>query len=310
MRTIMSPQEVSHCWAHRRQDYAATSSRNLYFRGDTIYSYGSHFPIARHLENGAIAFTTGSYSMTTARHISLVRQAIPSFKTVIYVADPCMTASAFDRRRTELAVTAELESAAKRRSQRKREEDQAHALSIAESFNAYAEAIGSTERIDLAPIQSSDLAALRRVLSDRDKAEAERRRLAEEEAGRRLADSIAAWKRGDSGVSSYDIRNAPTALRLGTIVDASVYPDRIENIVVETSRGASIPVDDARRLWPVIQRVMAGERDYEVGMELGGYRLTKIRRDGSIVVGCHDIAFAEIERIAKALHLVPSEVPA
>jgi hypothetical protein len=74
--------------------------------------------------------------------------------------------------------------------------------------------------------------------------------------------------------------------------------------MVETSFGAEIPVADAERLWPVIQRVMSGDKDYDVGMELGGYRLTKIRRDGSIVVGCHDIAYSEIERIAQQLGLM------
>ena len=85
---------------------------------------------------------------------------------------------------------------------------------------------------------------------------------------------------------------------------------RLDGGRIETSRGAEIPEEAARRLWPFILRVMGGERDYDVGMSLGHYQLTKIRRDGSIVVGCHDIAFAEIERISVALGLAQSEVPA
>ena len=45
--------EVSHLWANRAQDEARNRQGNLYFTGDTIYSYGSHFPIARHVRNGA-----------------------------------------------------------------------------------------------------------------------------------------------------------------------------------------------------------------------------------------------------------------
>ena len=54
-------------------------------------------------------------------------------------------------------------------------------------------------------------------------------------------------------------------------------------------------------------RVVGGTKDYEVGMDLGGYKLTKIRRDGSIVVGCHDIPYAEIEGVAKELGLLKVE---
>ena len=43
--------EIPHLWAHRTQDEARNCQGNLYFTGDTIYSYGSHFPIARHVTN-------------------------------------------------------------------------------------------------------------------------------------------------------------------------------------------------------------------------------------------------------------------
>lgn len=308
MRKVVSPQEVTHLWVHRRQDEARNSGDTLYFKGDTIYSYGPHFPIARHLPNGAIAFTTDSYRQTTARHISLVRQAIPSSKRLIFVHNPCMTADRSDREIAEGKAIDLLASAAKRRSDRRRIDDQTEALGIAEEFNEYAEAIGSAERIDLEPIRGADLALLRQRIIERQAEQAAEERRKEEEAGRRLADKVEAWRNfGDA--NSWEIRNAPVALRLD-VHRTPAYPINGQQ-VVETSRGARIPAEDAKRLWPVIQRCMTGERDYEVGMELGGYRLTKIRRDGSIVVGCHDIAFAEIERIARQLGLLePSEVPA
>ena len=43
--------EIPHLWAHRTQEDARNRQGNLYFTGDTIYSYGSHFPIARHVTN-------------------------------------------------------------------------------------------------------------------------------------------------------------------------------------------------------------------------------------------------------------------
>jgi hypothetical protein len=85
--------EIPHLWAHRTQDEARNRQGNLYLTGDTIYSYGSHFPIARHVvsEAGerAVLFTTASYSVTTSSHCSAVRSAIPSGIPVFHVPNVC-----------------------------------------------------------------------------------------------------------------------------------------------------------------------------------------------------------------------------
>jgi hypothetical protein len=44
-------EDVAHVWAHQLQSHARNKRGNFYFQGDTIYSYGSHFPIAKHVEH-------------------------------------------------------------------------------------------------------------------------------------------------------------------------------------------------------------------------------------------------------------------
>lgn len=70
---------VAHLWANKCQSDATTTGRNYYFHNDTIYSYGSHFPIAKHIKNeageAAILFTTRSYSNTTSKQIAVTYQA-------------------------------------------------------------------------------------------------------------------------------------------------------------------------------------------------------------------------------------------
>ena len=68
---------------------ARESGGRFYFVGDTIYSYGSHFPIARHVAHkgkAAVLFTTRSYSVTTAGHKCMVESACRHL-TVFHVAD-------------------------------------------------------------------------------------------------------------------------------------------------------------------------------------------------------------------------------
>ena len=54
-RYVYPSDMVAHLWANKSQDSARESGGRFYFVGDTIYSYGSHFPIARHVENSAAA---------------------------------------------------------------------------------------------------------------------------------------------------------------------------------------------------------------------------------------------------------------
>jgi hypothetical protein len=76
---------IAHYWANKIQNEARNSNGSFYYYNDTIYSYGSHFPIAKHLEyNGknCVLFTLRSYSNTTAKHISVVRNASNHLETI------------------------------------------------------------------------------------------------------------------------------------------------------------------------------------------------------------------------------------
>jgi hypothetical protein len=82
--------QVAHLWANRSEESGKGS--HFFFNNKTIYSYGSHFPIARHAETKdgkpCVLFTTRGYSNTTSRHISITRSAIPSGLPIFYVEDP------------------------------------------------------------------------------------------------------------------------------------------------------------------------------------------------------------------------------
>ena len=81
MKTVVDKNTVAHLFANQSQSNARTpGTGSLFFEGDTIYSYGRHFKIAKHVTNdkgeNAILFTERSYSVSTAKHISTVRNAV------------------------------------------------------------------------------------------------------------------------------------------------------------------------------------------------------------------------------------------
>jgi hypothetical protein len=92
MKTVFNRDNVAHLWAHKAQDTARVASGNFYFSGPTLYSYGSHFVCAHHMpdayrrdDNPLVLVNAGTYSMTTNRHMSAMRHALPRYFETIAV---------------------------------------------------------------------------------------------------------------------------------------------------------------------------------------------------------------------------------
>lgn len=298
--------EVSHAWANKLQSEGGTGrvnrmdgsrGRQCFFEGDTYYSYSKHYVIGCHLPDGSVAINLEENSATTNGHVREAVYAVRPRK-VLRVFNP---GGEPDSKRTERHVQHYIEKAAAAKPDGNRPRYLAHAQQVADDYNAFCAALGLTGNPNFPPVNATtDEAELERMRKLQREYAAEERAREKKRAAEALvlqAENIAKWR---AGLPVYGQHTWGTLLR--------VHINHSGDLMVQTSRGAEIPGEDAKRLWPVILRVMKGDHDYAVGMQLGHYQLTKIRRNGSIVVGCHDIAFSEIEGIAKVLGLVSSEV--
>lgn len=86
LKIVVPTSQVAHLWANQLQSEARNPGGNFYFKGATIYSYGSHFPIATIVNDGTVLFTELSYSNTTAKHIREARSAV-SHRRIVYIRD-------------------------------------------------------------------------------------------------------------------------------------------------------------------------------------------------------------------------------
>jgi dsDNA-specific endonuclease/ATPase MutS2 len=105
------------------------------------------------------------------------------------------------------------------------------------------------------------------------------------------AKAYEAWKQGQIVLTSfYDF---PVALRVSA-----------DGANVETSKGADVPVNHARRLWAVIQRIKASGVPYEHNghtEHVGAFRVDSINAEGTLHAGCHTIEFAAMKELADKL---------
>jgi hypothetical protein len=312
-KLVFDTGEIPHLWAHRTQEEARNRLGNLYFTNDTIYSYGSHFPIARHVvsEGGerAVLLTTATYSVTTSSHCSAVRSAIPSGIPVLHVPNVChgrytrseLTA---DDHAGNLAdyverIEKHVITSARARSSYAKEWNHEHAVCLRDEAVAYCAFFGvPVPHIPEVPEPDSDaLTAIRKREAKRAAEKAEQTKRERAEALVRQQELITQWRVGQYSGCLYDV---PTMLR-------------IDGDQVVTSRGARFPVSHAKRALAFVRKVRESGQAYVRNghtIHLGPYAIDRIEPDGTVKAGCHVVSWKEIERIAPALDSVPRSATA
>ena len=293
MKTVFSNHnECAHIWASQSQ-YEGRAG-NIFFEGDTVYSYGRHFPVARFApEFGDIVlFTDRGYSNSTAKHKSIIRAAIPSAYAVIYCKDPSRPAShnldiwarRVARLRGEFSEKKNKLGRAKLASEIFANSRAAIAYCDALKIDAPGFTCSTTDEDN-----SREYGAIAQRERDakREIKQAEQNKLKALDAAERLP----LWIAGDS-VPLDSFHLLPTALR-------------IKGEEIQTSRGARIPTSDAVKIYPLLDRAKRSGKTLEAGLHninLGAYRFNSF--DGNtLIVGCHSIAWNEIEKMAIQLNL-------
>jgi hypothetical protein len=306
---VFNTGEVPHLWAHRTQDEARNRQGNLYFTGDTIYSYGSHFPIARHVTSDAgdcaVLFTTASYSVTTSAHCSAVRSAIPSGVPVFHVPTIChgrydgVDLTESDHETSLAAYIGRIEkhviTSARARYSYSKEWNHEHAVSLRDQAFAYCAFFGRPvpNIPDVPALDSEALSTIRKREAKRAAEKAEQTKRERAEAAAHQQELITEWRAGQYSGYLYDV---PIMLR--TVGNE-----------VETSRGARIPISHAKRGLAFVRHVVARKQEYRRNshtLHLGHYAIDRIEINGTLHAGCHVIPLQEIEHIALFLDSVPA----
>ena len=256
---------IAHLWANQLQDEARNSG-NFYFNGSTIYSYGGHFPIAKHIEKDgerAVLFTTRGYSNTTARHISVTRQAA-SHLNVIKCYNPNTT---HEENFNRWKIDAEL-VAAKLPKAKKPEKYLNELEYINSQANKYAQFFGLELPAILTTILSIKDKNEYTAYHDQKTAILEAERLKREaELKKQHKKALNEWKTGKT--NRLYIRIQTDYLRLNK-----------ESERIETTQAVQIPMELAKRLFYSIK-----ENTLKVGDKVLNFEVNEVGT--KVKIGCH-----------------------
>jgi hypothetical protein len=283
MKTVFTNHEIFHIFASGTQDNGRNSGNSMSFTGDKAYSYVTCIG-QRVVRDGKTTYilATRSWSPTTSRHQSRLRQAVYNNGNILYVHTLDSWQAQVDKYTNDLVgLTAKLSTANHYNAPKVRVLIKELHDCIVQAATAYSLIDNCTytapEAPTFTPEQLAGIAATVKQAQDLE-------RLSVDEA-------CEAWREGKP-TNMYKLHGVGCMLRVSS--DASS---------IETSHGAKIPTSHAVRLWPIVLRAKWVNKSYEVPMALGLYTLNSISGVGDIVVGCHQIKYAELARIAAQLSL-------
>lgn len=286
MKKVVENSTVAHLWANQTQDEARNPQHNFYFEGKTIYSYRNSFPIAQHVEHKGkkmVLFTTQTYSVTTAGHISIVRYA-SNHLDKIYCHKVDYNSGYYAKELHESNFNQwikEVEYIAPKLVKARKPEIYLNQIGqIAEQVKKYAEFFG----IKIPAI-------LKKVIevSNTDQyIEYNKNKIAiiQREEAKKLRESLKKW------------RNFET-YRLSNRIDRDYLRYNAGEKVIETSQNVKITIPEAKKLFTAWKNGKLKE-GIKVRTIIGEYSIDKV--NGFIKIGCHNIEFKEAELIAKTLN--------
>lgn len=300
-RTFSSHSEVCHVWAHQSQSEG--HANNIFFQASTIYSYGNHFAMAKFIRPDVVLYNYNGYSSSTAKHQSHVRNALGSSVQIINVYDP------------EYSFTHNLPYMQERIKPLALKLVKAKSLhhyylreiqSIIDDIMAYAKIVRKLSKVpksikEMAAMSEDELltkltgiSGLGTKLAKKAKERANKLRIeAQSQLKLWLNYHIDSISYNHQSVLKYDY------IRIRSRVNRDIPEDEYK-VEIETTRNATVPLDQAKTLFHFIQKLNghAWQSNGEQ-FKIGYYSVNRITADGDLIAGCHKIQRSEINRFAK-----------
>lgn len=288
MKTVFNNSQLCHVWSEQKQPHGKGS--NLFFEGDSIYSYGRHYLAAKIYTNKKgkklVLVNGDGYSISTAKHLSYIRSALSGKLDFLEVANPGNFTGKLDGLNKKYLSA--LENAEKKRSVKSDYHLDCILNSIEYSLkniNLYRSFLG------LKPVKGDS-----RRLSDIKKSLKEKlKRYTSENTPEKLAAKAVARQKKEAENQAKVIAD----FREGKPVNVMLPFDllRIEKEEVVTSRGARVPLDQAKN---ALNKFLASQTID--GESIGNFRVDHVTQSEAVTVfkiGCHNITLEEALSVLK-----------
>lgn len=266
MKKVFSNSEIMHVFAQRTQREARTTTNNVFFYGNKIYSYGYHYLLGEFLDDNTILINDKGYSVSTAKHISYLRQAVSQYKR-FYTTET-------DEKYLITKLNSELEKLSKAR------KPEIYISSINHLFGKYCE----FQEFRKLPI-NKELKKIHTIANNGVNLEAYKKLIQQKEA-KEKREKLKMFK-----AVYADFKNYETDRIYKNLTGFDYLRISKDKQYIETSQEIKIDIIEAQK----IARCIKLGLDI-VGQKLKYYTINKFDKNG-LVAGCHNIPKTEIDYI-------------
>jgi len=276
-KVFKNTDEVIHVFAQRTQYEGQNQSRSIFFYGDKIYSYGHHYLLGQFIDEKTIIINDRGYSRTTQKHIGKLSYATNHYRQ--FFATECNVDLVYD----EVNILLKKIEASRKPQTKQRYINRV--VYLADKMAQFHTSNQDIQTIEGDKYQSiikyakivQDETLLIDLECDLNEAKKQARRFNKE----KTQEQITKFYEGSINYLS----NIPHALlRLSK-----------EGNTIETSRGANVPLNEAKILY---HRINTGK--CIKGFKIGHYTTIGIK-DNTIKIGCHDIKLDEVNKLKAVL---------
>jgi len=279
-KKLRNNSEVAHYWAHKVQSSGRSS--NMFFEGDSIYSYGFHFKMARHHTHKGtdyILYNSARYSSSTNKHQSEVTSAIPYNIEVFIVPNVDDLKDKNNLKHYLELIETKLNKASRARSNKEWLLNEAHELyKIAKRYKELFKVAGKIPDIEFS---EDALTNIKKKLDEKSKKETARKKKENAKKLKEYNDKLLLWRKGELHC-------------LNTRLD-KFDRCRVVGEEIQTTRRCNAPIKE------VIVALKALKKGIDViGKKLGHYTINNWDNK-TLTVGCHKFDLSEIEYLNTTL---------
>lgn len=300
--------KIAHAWAHGHDRPKGYDKHTVKYESgsDTIYSFGSHFPMARHYK-GKVLLTLQTYSNTTASHMTAVRQAVSHMDVVYCYKIP----SVYDSKDSQIhqdnidywigKIKQAVLSLANARKK-------SIYLTIIETERSQARKYIDLFKLKLKKkyntlLFEADLEEFKQA-AEKEKVNAQNKISADRRKALALHDKwLPVWRKYNTHNFFGSGEEALLKWLHRSMSDGNAVWLRTNGTTVETTKGIELPVAVAHRYYKIyLSRVDSGgcSKEDQCGEKFLDFDVIEMTED-HLLVGCHDIPRSEIDYIAKQL---------
>lgn len=298
MKQVFTNDQLCHVWAQGTQ--ASGRSDSMFFEGNKIYSYGKHYLAAEiHTSKSGkrIALVNShKYSVTTSKHLSSIRNALVGLMEYFECPDPNDLKSAvksFDNQALQTLLSTLKVSKVNSVSDLQFRERQISA--------AYGDVNCLRDFLGMVNIKPN------KIMLNKAKKHLKSRlaryqelntpeMIAKKELEKQKRDVLKVKKlQGELAESIQKFRDSKPFSQYYRLNELEYELLRIHNDILQTSRGAEVPLRAAKMLY---KAVVAGKSI--LGAKVGNFTVVSVKDlgdDKAIKIGCHTILLSEAKQV-------------